>query len=105
VAHFIALHGGTASQISADVAEAYSVGQTIAAAVKATGGFDNAKIIKYLHSGVTIKTVQGNVKFNKLGENFSMTAYTFQWQGSNFVQVNPVKDPNSVKIVYPKPSW
>jgi len=105
VAHFIALHGGTASQISADVAEAYSVGETIAAAVKATGGFDNAKIIKYLHSGVTIKTVQGNVKFNKLGENFSMTAYTFQWQGSNFVQVNPVKDPNSVKIVYPKPSW
>jgi hypothetical protein len=37
-----------------------------------------------------------------------MTAYTFQWQGTTgnkFVQVNPVADPNSVKIEYPKPVW
>ena len=43
-----------------------------------------------------------------LGENPKMTAYTFQWQGTTgtkFVQVNPVGDPNSVKIVYPKPAW
>jgi len=105
VANFIKVHGGTASQISADIAEAYSVGQTIVAAVKATKGFNNAKIIKYLHSGVKIKTVQGNVKFNSLGENFSMTAYTFQWQGANFVQINPATDPNSKKVVFPKPAW
>ena len=36
-----------------------------------------------------------------------MTAYTFQWQGTGqlFVQVNPVGDPNTVKIEYPKPAW
>jgi len=37
--------------VNADVAEAYAVGQVVADAVKATGGFNNAKIIAYLHSG------------------------------------------------------
>ena len=108
VAEYIKKYGGNASGVNADIAEAYSVGQVVAAAVKATGGFDNAKIIAYLHSGKTIPTVQGNVKFNAKGQNFSMTAYTFQWQGTTgtkFVQVNPVADKNSVKIVFPKPAW
>jgi len=54
--------------------------------VKATGGFNNAKIIKYLHSGVSLTTVLGGAQFNSLGENPKMTAYTFQWQGAKFVQ-------------------
>jgi len=73
--------------------------------VKATGGFNNAKIIKYLHSGVSLTTVLGGAQFNSLGENPKMTAYTFQWQGAKFVQVNPVTDVNSVKILFPKPNW
>jgi len=105
VGEYIKLYGGTASGVNADVAEGYSVGQVVAAAVKATGGFDNSKIIKYLHSGKSIPTVQGNVSFNALGENFSMTAYTFQWQGAKTVQVMPVSDPNSVKVLFPKPVW
>jgi len=108
VAEYIKVYGGTAAGVNADVAEAYGVGQVIAAAVKATGGFNNAKIISYLHSGVTISTVLGQAKFDSLGENPFMTAYTFQWQGTkgtSFVQVNPVGDKNSVKIEYPKPVW
>lgn len=108
VAEYIKTYGGTPAGVNGDVAEAYAVGQVMAAAVKATGGFSNSKIITYLHSGVKIATVLGGAQFNALGENPSMTAYTFQWQGTTgtkFVQVNPANDPNSVKIIYPKPAW
>ena len=113
VAAYIKKDGGTkvctnpctAASVNADIAEAYSVGEVMAQAVKATGGFNNANIIKYLHSGVTLTSVQGAVKFNALGENLAQTAYTFQWQGAKFLQVNPVADPNSVKILFPKPVW
>ena len=108
VAEYIKTYGGTPAGVNGDVAEAYAVGQVMAAAVKATGGFSNSKIITYLHSGVKIATVLGGAQFNALGENPSMTAYTFQWQGktgTKFVQVNPTNDPNSVKIIYPKPAW
>jgi branched-chain amino acid transport system substrate-binding protein len=108
VAEYIKKYGGSPAGVNADVAEAYAVGQVITAAVKATGGFNNAKIISYLHSGVKLATVLGGAQFNSLGENPKMTAYTFQWQGTKgnkFVQVNPLGDPNTVKIVYPKPAW
>jgi branched-chain amino acid transport system substrate-binding protein len=105
VAEYIKKYGGTAADVNADVAEAYAVGQVITAAVKATGGFNNTKIITYLHSGVTIPSVLGSVKFNKLGENNEPTAFTFQWQGSKFVEVNPTTDPGASKILYPKPAW
>ena len=105
VSQYVKLYGGTASQVSSDVAEAYSVGEVVAQAVKATGGFNNQKIIKYLHSGVTLQSVQGPVRFNGLGENTVPTAFTFQWQGAKFVQVNPVNDRNSVRVLYPKPAW
>lgn len=113
VAEYIAKYGGTsvcakpctAASVNADIAEAYSVGQVMAQAVKATGGFNNAAIIKYLHSGVTLNSVQGAVKFDSLGENLAQTAYTFQWQGSKFVEVNPTSDPGAAKVLYPKPAW
>ena len=105
VAEYIKLYGGTAAGVSSDVVEAYSVGEVMAQAVKATGGFDNKKIIAYLHSGAVLQSAQGPVKFNSVGQNVTPTAFTFQWQGSKFVQVNPVKDPNSVKVLFPKPAW
>ena len=105
VAEYIKKYHGTVAGISADVAEAYSVGQVAAQAVKATGGFNNAKIIKYLHSGVILTSVQGPVKFDTLGENNQGTAFTFQWQGSKFVQVNPVSSPQSKPVLFPKPAW
>jgi branched-chain amino acid transport system substrate-binding protein len=105
VAEYVKLYGGTAAGVSSDVVEAYSVGEVIAQAVTATGGFDNQKIISYLHSNVSLQSAQGPVHFNALGMNTTPTAFTFQWQGSKFVQVNPVGDANSVKVLFPKPAW
>jgi branched-chain amino acid transport system substrate-binding protein len=105
VKEYVAKYGGTASDVNADVAEAYSVGQVTAEAVKATGGTDGSKIITYLHSGVTLQSVQGPVKFNSLGENVKAIAFIFQWQNGNFVQVLPASAAGSVKIINPKPNW
>ncbi len=107
VTEYVARYGGSPSDINADVAEAYSVGQVMAQAVKATGGTDNAKIISYLHSGVTLSTVQGPVRFDNFGKNASAAAFTFQWQqqGTAFKQVLPVSAAGSVTIVNPKPNW
>jgi ABC-type branched-subunit amino acid transport system substrate-binding protein len=108
---YIATYGGTASAINADVAEAYSVGEVIDQALTntktagATAAVMNSHVISYLHSGVTLQSVQGPVKFNSLGENLVATAFIFQWQNGKFVQVLPASDPGSVKIEYPKPHW
>jgi branched-chain amino acid transport system substrate-binding protein len=105
VSEYVAKYGGTASGVNADVAEAYSVGEVTAAAVKATGGTVGSKIIAYLHSGVTLQSVQGPVKFNSLGENVRAIAFIFQWQDGKFVQVLPASAAGSVKILNPKPAW
>jgi len=102
VTEYIAKYGGTASGINADVAEAYAVGQVVAQAVKATGGVDNAKIIDYLHSGVTLTSVQGPVHFDSVGENGKAADFIFQWQGGKYVQVLPKGATGSVAVEYPK---
>jgi branched-chain amino acid transport system substrate-binding protein len=103
---YVAKYGGNASGVSADVAEAYSVGQVMADAVTATGGTDNAKIISYLHAGHTFQTVQGSVTFDSLGRNTAALAYTFQWQksGTAFNQVLPLGT-GSQPIIATKPDW
>jgi len=105
VAAYVAKYHVAASSINADVAEAYSVGQVAEAAIKATKSVDNKKIIAYLHSGVTLHTVQGPVKFDSLGRNHDLTAYIFQWQNGKFVQVLPVGASGTVKLLAPKPNW
>jgi branched-chain amino acid transport system substrate-binding protein len=107
VSEYVAQYGGTAAGVNADIAEAYSVGQVMDQAVTATGGVDNAKITSYLHSGVTLQTVQGTVKFDSLGENANAAAFIFQWQknGSQFLQVLPSGVSGSVPIIATKPAW
>jgi branched-chain amino acid transport system substrate-binding protein len=102
---YVAKFGGSPSAINADVAEAYSVGEVVDQAVTHLHSLSNAKIISYLHSGVTLQSVQGPVKFNQLGENLVSTAFIFQWQDGKFVQVLPAGAAGSVKIEYPKPNW
>ena len=103
---YVAKYGGDPSGVNADVAEAYSVGQVMAQAVTATGGTDNAKIITYLHSGVTLTSVQGPVKFSPLGENDAAAAFIFQWQkAGTFSQVLPLGAAGSVPIIATKPNW
>ena len=87
----MAKYGGSPSDVNADVAEGYAVGQVAAQAVTATKGTDNAKIITYLHSGVTLTSVQGPVRFDNSGKNSSAAAFTFQWQqqGTAYKQILP----------------
>src|SRR5215472_17540166 len=105
VQEYIAKYGGSPSDINSDVAEGYGVGQVAAQAVKATGGTDQAKIISYLHSGVTLNSVQGPVQFNSLGMNMKPVVFVFQWQDGNYAQVLPVGAAGSGKILFPKPNW
>ena len=103
---YIAKYGGTAADINADVAEAFSVGEVTATAATATKGLVNSKIIKYWHSGVTMQTVQGAVKFDSTGANTVAQKFVFQWQkGGAFNQVLPSGATGSVSIINPKPSW
>jgi len=106
VKDYNAKYGGTPADINADSAEAYSVGETLAAAVNATKSLSNAKVISWLHSGVTVQTVQGPAKFNAIGQNIVASHFIFQWQsGAKFVQVLPTTAQGSVAIVNPKPAW
>lgn len=105
VARYIAKYGGTPAGVNADVAEAYSVGQVVEQAINATKSLSNSKIIKFLHSGVTLSSVQGPVKFDSKGENGQAAGFIFQWQGSNYLQVLPTSDAASKHILFPKPNW
>ena len=106
VKDYIAKYGGTPADINADAAEAYSVGDTLAAAVNATKSLSNPKVISFLHSGVTVQTVEGPAKFNAIGQNVVAAHFIFQWQtGAKFVQVLPTGATGSVPIVNPKPAW
>ncbi len=104
VQNYIAKFGGTASGINADVAESYSAGQVLADAVIATRSFDNARIIAYLHSGVTVQSVQGPAKFNAIGENSVADSFIFQWQSGRFLQVLPAGTGSS-GILATKQPW
>jgi branched-chain amino acid transport system substrate-binding protein len=104
VDEYVKEFGGPKSGVNSDVAEAYSVGQILAQAVNATHGLNNAKIIAYLHSGVTLSSVQGQVQFDALGENGKAAAFVFQWQNGQFVQVlGPTASP--AQLLWPKPAW
>jgi branched-chain amino acid transport system substrate-binding protein len=105
VKEYIAKYGGTPSDVNADVAEAYAVGQVVAQAAQATHSLDNKKIISYLHSGATMDSVLGPVKFDSLGENLAGKTLTFQWQKDKLVQSLPAGASGVHPPVYPKPPW
>ena len=94
VQEYIARYGGTASDVNADVAEAYSAGQVMADAVTAVG-LNQQKIINYLHNpALTLDTVQGPASWDRYipkqpsGQNTKAVSFIFQWQpGARFVQV------------------
>ena len=103
VQDYLAQYGGTADQINADVAEAYSVGQVLEQVVTMTKSLDNTKIISALHSGVPFNSVQGSVQFDQYGRNTSALSYLFQWQSGTLISVYPssaaLENPE-----YPRPS-
>jgi branched-chain amino acid transport system substrate-binding protein len=102
---YLAAYGGTANDISSDVAEAYSVGQVAFQAVTNIGSLDNSKLIDELHSGHTYQTVQGLVKFDSTGQNTAAQAYLFQWQNGSLLPIYPATATGAVKPEFPKPNW
>lgn len=98
VQDYLNQYGGTANQINADIAEAYSVGQVLEQAVTKIRSIDNAKLISELHSGEVFNTVQGSVQFDENGRNALGIAYLFQWQGGQLLPVYP----SSVAVENPK---
>jgi branched-chain amino acid transport system substrate-binding protein len=74
-------------------------------AVNAVHSLNQAKITAYLHSGVTLDSVQGPVKFDSLGENTAGKTLTFQWQNGTLVQSLPTSTAGSTPPQYPKPPW
>ena len=101
---FIAKFGGKTSDISADAAEAYSVGQVVDQAASKANSIDNAKLIDALHSG-TYNTIQGPMSFDSTGKpQGGVGIYIEQWQGGQPVPAYP---PAAAKAPpeYPKPNW
>jgi branched-chain amino acid transport system substrate-binding protein len=101
---YLAKYGGTADQISSDVAEAYAVGQVLVQAVNKIHSINNTALINELHSGATFQSVQGPVKFNAQGENILATGYLFQWQKGSLVSVYPAAQATNPPE-FPKPNW
>ncbi|HUX19744.1 MAG TPA: amino acid ABC transporter substrate-binding protein [Spirochaetia bacterium] len=101
---YIAKYGGTPSDINADAAEAYSVGQVVQQAVEKVKSLDNAKLIAELHSGDTFQSVEGPVKFDAEGRNVAISAYVFQWQNGKYIPVYP-SAVAAAAPEFPKPNW
>jgi branched-chain amino acid transport system substrate-binding protein len=101
---YLAKYGGTSADMSSDVAEAYSVGEVVAAAVTRNNSLSNSKLIQTLHSSTTFQSVQGPVKFDSTGQNTAAVAYLFQWQNGNLIPVYPASIA-SAPPEFPKPAW
>jgi branched-chain amino acid transport system substrate-binding protein len=104
VNEFIAKYGGAAADISADAAEAYSVGQVVDQASAKANSIDNGKLITQLHTG-SYNTIQGPMSFDPTGKPLGgVGVYIEQWQGGQAIFVYPasvaVKPPE-----YPKNNW
>jgi branched-chain amino acid transport system substrate-binding protein len=102
---YLHMFGGTANDISADVAEAFSTGQVLTQAVDHLKSTSNSALESYLHSGATFSSVQGPVQFLSDGENGAATPYVFQWQSGTLQDVLPAGVGGARPIQAVKPAW
>ena len=105
VSLYLKMFGGTANNISADVAEAFATGQVLTQAVDHLKSTSNSALEAYLHSGVTFQSVQGPVKFASDGENESATPFVFQWQNGTLQDVLPTGVASPKPVLAVKPAW
>lgn len=104
VSEFIAKYGGAAADISADAAEAYSVGQVVDQASTKANSIDNQKLIAALHTG-TYQTVQGPIGFDAVGKpTGGVGVFVEQWQNGSAVFVYPASVA-AAQPEYPKRNW
>lgn len=91
--------------VPAEAAEAYAAGQVLAAAISATGGTDNAKIITWLH-GHKVQSIEGNFGWDAAGRPQGGTFDMIQWQNGHLVIAWPLNvATNGTKPTIPKPNW
>jgi len=102
VSAFLARYGGDTASMSADSAEAYSVGQVVQQAAERVHSLDNAKLIDALHHG-TYDTVQGTMAFDGTGRPTG-ESFLVQWQSGRAVPVYPARVAVA-RPEYPKPDW
>jgi branched-chain amino acid transport system substrate-binding protein len=102
---YLKTFGGTANNISTDVAEAFATGQVLTQAVDHLKTTDNSALQTYLHSNVTFQSVQGPVKFASDGENAAATPYVFQWQKGVLQDVLPTGVGSPKPVLVTKPAW
>jgi branched-chain amino acid transport system substrate-binding protein len=101
---FVAKFGGKPGDISADSAEAYSVGQVVEQAAKKANSIKNSDLINALHSG-TYNTIQGPMSFDSSGKPHSSAGvYIEQWQNGQAIFVYP-PSVATAQPEYPKPNW
>jgi branched-chain amino acid transport system substrate-binding protein len=105
VQQYLKMFGGTAGNISADVAEAFSAGQVLQQAVDHVKSTSQSALQSYLHSNVTFQSVQGPVKFQSDGENGAATPFVFQWQKGTLQDVLPPGVGSPVPVMATKPAW
>lgn len=104
VAEYISKYGGSAADISADSAEAYSVGQVVDQAATKANSIDNQKLIDTLHIG-TYQTVQGPMAFDAVGKpTGGVGVFVEQWQGGKAIFVYPTTVA-AAQPEYPKHDW
>src|SRR4051812_16122405 len=99
---YVKAYGGSASTIDPTSAEAYAAGQLVEAVAAKAKSVDNKTIISTLHSG-TWKTVEGNLRWNSIGEPQG-SDLLMEWIGGKLYPVYPAALALR-KPVVPKPAW
>lgn len=100
VAGYTKTYGSAPSE---DAANSYTTGQVVAAAVKAVGSLNQAKLATWLHSH-TVQTIVGPLKWDKTGVPIGSLLLA-QWQGGTLKIVAPSSAATSSTTVSPKPNW
>ena len=103
---YVAKYGGSPSDINADVAEAYSVGEVVDQAVthlqQPQQRQDHQLPAQRRHAAERAGPGRSSTRWAR---TWCATAFIFQWQNGKFVQVLPASAAGSVQIEYPKPVW
>ncbi|MGH7903494.1 MAG: amino acid ABC transporter substrate-binding protein [Candidatus Dormibacteraceae bacterium] len=104
-AEYLKLFPNKDNVVPAEAAEAYGAGQVLAAAIKATGTLDNAKLIKWLH-GHKVQSIEGNFGWDSDGRPVGGSYNLIQWQNGHLNTVwPPAEATNHGKPTIPKPNW
>jgi branched-chain amino acid transport system substrate-binding protein len=105
VDNYLKLFPNKDNVVPAEAAEAYAAGEVLAAAIKATGGVDNAKLISWLHAN-KVQSIEGNFGWDAAGRPQGGTFDMIQWQNGKLVIAWPANvATNGTKPTIPKPTW